>query len=315
MASVPPAKRARKSAAKAREYDFCVKFSSPSSLKCACESIGNLLIDANFIVKKTTDGFTGLSIDMLNPALVGAVKFRYSAPIETPEDDPILTSFCVNMKKFILVVREVPSTALFEIVRYKGSEDRISLRWTTEQGTSQFELPTLEFDGEPAPMLSIDHKFTIQLAVEKLKSFITIAGKLKAEEMWIDISEIPGAPGNRFFSFGFENDEGLKGTNRYHSITQTTDEGEEIITCGEEVTVDHSTDTRESLYHECFSTHYLHNFLRGMEKTDLTIALGYEQTEDGKAGESLPMVVHSNIGVDATSYIRLVLAPNGEEEE
>ncbi len=304
---LPPAKRARKSK---KAIDFLVSFSSPQSFRNACESINNLLINATFNVRKS-DSFSGLTIDMLNNSLVGAVKLRYGAPITTKDDKPITTHFCVNMKKFILIVRDVPSTSLFEIVRYADEEDKISLRWMTDQGTCEFEIPTLEFDGEPAPILSMNHKYTIQVAVEKLKAFISIAMKLKAEEMWINISEHADKPGNRFFSFGFENDEGTKGTNQYHSITKTTEEGDEIIACGEEVSVDHMLDDCTQLYHECFSTHYLHNFLRGMEKTELSLALGYE--DDSR--ESLPMVVHSNIGVDTTSYIRLVLAPNSDEPE
>lgn len=303
-----------------RANEFHIVITNPSSFRSIVEIMSNSLDVATFTVIKT-DSFQGITADevhddviMANARLECEVKECVKNP--SPGEQNVFT---VSLTLLKTVLSISPANRVLEIKRVLG-DAKIKLMiyepHMPEQQRVAAEVDTVFLpDRELYQFEPFDEKYTVEIDIQAMRSILSVHQKIHADSVKFRIIE-PKNPGPKRVTIFAINACG-DGIQILHSFQSVTDwQVNSTDPQNEKVVIKASEDDPQLLtasalkasnmavkYSHMFSTRYLNNFFKGIDKQPLKMMMSNDK----------PLVVWYDLGVDK-SYVRLILSPKIEEE-
>jgi hypothetical protein len=174
--------------------------------------------------------------------------------------------------------------------------------------TPTFKLRTLAKDADRIKLAMMDYKILVEIDLQTFRNAIKTAKDHKTEVVDLRVLTPKQKRGNRtvtFFVIKYASDE-VSSVFPYQSVTEDvvqTSEDTMSIKVSESIAGDYEAlpleEDLELLYSAKFSVDYLFLFVKGMDRSGITLRLA-----PGK-----PLILDYPLGCSRTDYIRFVLAP------
>lgn len=327
-ASVPVPVPTAKKTYKGRVFDWKITILTPQTFKTFLVIIYRVLTQCPFQLFKS-EHFTGLRVDSMDASMVCMIKASYECEIETNVD---LTreSFAVVTDTFSTLLKDVQPGNILTLTRYEGAGDLTVTSYAreNEHNRSHCTLSILneESNAEHLRMQDITYRYMVEMDLAKLKSYCKMAQDINSSYMEFRIEEPPSpsssslqsesSSSSLYFTIGAAS-EVATFQKVHHSLTEvassTTSTGDSAVT---EIQFfitrpngdggDDGASAAAALalkYKEIFSTSYLNNVLKNMDR----------QTVQLYMSASLPLVIKYSLGNDQ-SHIQVVLAPRIKDD-
>lgn len=288
--------------------DFRLKFNQVVALKSFMEVVSSVLKETEFKVVKSPS-FRGIMVQGIDSSHVALVKGRLGAETELNLDS---ASFCITVKNVLDVLTNAHPQHFVDFTRYQGDTD-ITLR-IYEPGVSTtrhvFTIRTLAKEIESLDIQDIGYDYYIEAELTAIKNALKSAKCQKADSITIKICERLGEPEhglrNLWFILEYSSDE-MKGHNAFRStVKMSSDGGPTTIVAvdgkadaGEEGEEDDQDEPMRTLYSGNFTSEFIFNFLRSMERFNVTFRLSNDK----------PLLLDYALGCSTSDSVRFVLAP------
>lgn len=314
---------------KGRVFDWKITILTPQTFKTFLVIIYRVLTQCPFQLFKS-DRFTGLRVDSMDASMVCMIKASYECEIETNVD---LTreSFAVVTDTFSTLLKDVQPGNILTLTRYEGAAELTVTSYAREHENNR-SLCTLsilnqESNAEHLRMQDITYRYMVEMDLAKLKSYCKMAQDINSSYMEFRIEE-PAVAGDDslYFTIGAAS-EVATFQKVHHSSTATplaaaalnNDNGGDSAVTEIQFFITRPTDTAAAAdddggggdalplvlkYKEIFSTSYLNNVLKNMDR----------QTVQLYMSAALPLVVKYSLGNDQ-SHIQVVLAPRIKDDD
>ena len=315
---------------KGRVFDWKITILTPQTFKTFLVIIYRVLTQCPFQLFKS-ERFTGLRVDSMDASMVCMIKASYECEIETNVD---LTreSFAVVTDTFSTLLKDVQPGNILTLTRYEGAAELTVTSYAREHENNR-SLCTLsilnqESNAEHLRMQDITYRYMVEMDLAKLKSYCKMAQDINSSYMEFRIEEPAGGGGDGddslYFTIGAAS-EVATFQKVHHSSTTTPptgatrrldadDGGDSAVTeilffITRPTDAAAAADDADALplvlkYKEIFSTSYLNNVLKNMDR----------QTVQLYMSAALPLVVKYSLGNDQ-SHIQVVLAPRIKDDD
>jgi hypothetical protein len=299
-------------AAGPRRVDFRLRFNQVVALKSFMEVVAAVLRETEFNVVKT-DAFAGITVQGIDATHVALVKGRLSADTEVNVE---CATFCVTLKNVVDALGNAHPQHFVDFVRYEGDTNVVLRIYEPGVSTSQsrFTLRTLAKEVEIMDLSDLGYDYYVEAELTALKNALRGAKSQKAESITLKICEKRGgerAPQLRNLWFVVEySSEELQGHFAFRSTVKLSAAGDGPITI---VAVDGKAeelgeggeddedlnDGVDTLYCGNFTAEFIFNFLRSMERFQVTFRLSNDK----------PLVLDYALGCATSDSVRFILAP------
>lgn len=323
---LPPAKQQ-----KTDFYLWQARFAQCVTFKTFIENISNVLSEGHFTVVKNADGFQGIETDSMDPSRIALVQGRLTASVEG-EITQNNSYFCIKMQNMLTCMRNAHAQHFLDLWRPKESTDVVLHVYEPDVNTytPTFKLRTLAKDPDSIRLQVMDYKILVEIDLQTFRNAIKTAKDHKTDSVDLKVLTPKVKKGNRtttFFVIKYESDE-VKSVFPYQSVTEIAT-GKGVDSCdldgpdgaagdaamdptsktplcirvSENIAGDYETfpseDDLHVLYSAKFAVDYLFLFVKGMDRSGITIRLSPE----------LPLILDYPLGCSNTDYVRFVLAP------
>lgn len=298
----------------AADVDFRLRFTQILAAKSFFNNI-SMLEEACLAVcySPGPGGFSGLMADAVDSTRVALVQGRLGAIVDlnVPQEQ---ASFCVKVKSVLDCLATAHAQHFLDIYRKAGSTD-ITIR-VHEPGSgrahSKYEVRTLARQSETIPLDEMIMSYYVEIELEAFRTALKMAKTKKACGIQFRLYEAPAtgeATQCMWFVLAYEGED-TRGTHPFLSrvvVSETGVDGEPVIVraaSAEEDCADGEGSEEEDLaqykllYSGEFAVDYLNNFVRSMEKVNVTLRL--------KNGN--PLILDYPLGSVTTDSLRYVLA-------
>lgn len=277
-------------------------FNNISMLQEACLAVHN---------EPGPNGFRGLMADAVDSTRVALVQGRLGALVELNVER---ASFCVKVKSILDCLSAAHAQHFLDIYRVAGSTD-ITVR-VHEPGSSRahskYEIKTLARESETIPLDEMIMMFYVEIELEAFRNALKMARIQHALTIQFRLYEVPStgpATQSMWFVLSYEGED-TRGTHPFLSrvvVSESGADGEPVIVraasseeeCAADALEEEDFEQYKLLYSGEFSVDYLNNFVRNMEKVNVTLRL-----KDGN-----PLILDYPLGSMTTDSLRYVLAP------
>jgi len=333
--SVAAPAAAAKKTYKGRVFDWKITILTPQTFKTFLVIIYRVLTQCPFQLFKS-EHFTGLRVDSMDASMVCMIKASYECEIETNVD---LTreSFAVVTDTFSTLLKDVQPGNILTLTRFEGAGDLTVTSYAreNEHNRSHCTLSILneESNAEHLRMQDITYRYMVEMDLAKLKSYCKMAQDINSSYMEFRIEEpAPASPhqsesnNSLYFTIGAAS-EVATFQKVHHSLTEVASRGGDDASSsagdsavteiqffitrpnggggGDDNDDDNGASASLALkYKEIFSTSYLNNVLKNMDR----------QTVQLYMSASLPLVIKYSLGNDQ-SHIQVVLAPRIKDDD
>jgi len=277
----------------ATDLDFDVVFPNASALRTLVEIMTNVLVECIFRIDASSADSVLLRVDAMDSANICACKAKIKSSGRVyKEEQHENTFFCIKLKPFLEVLKALPISEGVRLFRHKGQTMLNLVSLGVE--AHKYELNTLV---TPYHLLQLDPcrtNFSIDFDLAKLKSHLRVISNLKADTIKITISEITAATspllGGLVLTLSCTGED-VKARWDFvqHDGAHATFPEKEIDTLD-----------RVEKYCEEFSSEFLKNFTKSMERNSVTLSF----TSD----EPRVLLLEYALGLEA-SNITFLLAP------
>ena len=313
------------------EYDpakteFRLVLYNSNNFKNMVSLIAPVLDECEFRVN-SSQKFRGLSVQSMDKGRVAMIVARLKFDDVQPSNLTAPIGFCVNIKMFATLVGSIKPGGSLEISRARAKPGQpqggpVILRGLTQRSSEcNVSAPTINKSVECKSINVLDYKHIITIDLQNLRSLVKIAqsGPISADDVMFSISEciLPGTNGSEDrrvsdFTVSIEDKNGPTISRRFRSITtwnkQKTNTTIVISNVNEdEDQIDDKTLRMEEKFREKFGAKFLHQFLKAMDRANITLYLS----------PTKPLVINYPLsgGDESHSYVRFVLAPKYDDDE
>jgi len=221
-------------------------------------------------------------------------------------------TFCVKVKSVLDCLQTVHAHHFLDVYRQAGSTD-ITIR-VHEPGSSKmqskYEIKTLARESETIPLDEMVMAYYMEIELQAFRTALKMAQTKKANSVRFRLYEAPAtgeATQCLWFVLSYEGED-TRGTHPFRScivVSESGTDGEPIIVraaaeedCGDDDVEEEDFTRYKLLYSSEFACDYLNNFVKNMEKVNVTLRL--------KNGN--PLILDYPLGSVTTDSLRYVLA-------
>jgi len=278
----PPLKKMRSDLLNQDNYDFMILMPSSTALKTAVEIMSHTLIDVTFKIEKADNETVFLRVDAMDSGSICACKVKLKCTGNCGNEN----DFCVKLKPLLEILRPLPGNEGIQLFRAKGKSD-IELK-TLGCEAHHYKLKTLEDSYYREALESCETTYSVDFDLAKLKSHLRVITNLKADTLKIQIYKLVTS-NSLIFKLSCE---GLDASAEWNFFSAPS---------GGSLGFWKQDDSQKDiLYDEEYSTEYLKNFTKSMERSSVTLSFN---NDDPKV-----LVVEYSLGQEDSSIIFL-LAP------
>lgn len=307
------AKRQRKD-----PFAWHARFAQCVTFKTFVENISNVLTEGQFTVTNR-EGFQGIETDSMDASRVALVQGRLTAKVDGDVTEAN-SSFCIKMQNVLTCLRNAHAQHFLDLSRPMDSTDIVLHVYEPDVNsyTPTFKLRTLAKEADSIRLQVMDYKILIEIDLQTFRNAIKTAKDHKTDNVDLRVLTPRTRKGNRtttFFVVKYASDE-VSSVFPYQSVTEddtdpsATEAQTDAPLCirvSENMAGDYDTlpseDELDVLYSAKFAVDYLFLFVKGMDRTGITLRLNPGQ----------PLVLDYSLGCSQTDYIRFVLAPKVTE--
>uniref|UniRef100_A0A6C0C1D3 Proliferating cell nuclear antigen PCNA N-terminal domain-containing protein n=1 Tax=viral metagenome TaxID=1070528 RepID=A0A6C0C1D3_9ZZZZ len=291
------------------------RFAQCVTFKTFIENISNVLTEGHFTIVNKEDGFQGIETDSMDPNRIALVQGRLTAAVEGEVTESNST-FCIKMQNMLTCMRNAHAQHFLDLWRPKDSTDVVLHVYEPDVNTytPTFKLRTLAKDADSIRLHVMDYKILVEIDLQTFRNAIKTAKDHKTESVDLRVLTPRVQRGSRvttFFVIKYESDE-VKSIFPYQSVTEVDAVSADpsrhtsnplCIRVSENIAGDYdaipSEEDLEVLYSARFAVDYLFLFVKGMDRSGITLRLSPD----------LPLIIDYPLGCSNTDYVRFVLAP------
>lgn len=320
----PPAERPKSPPKRAKAF-YC-KFSQTNAFKSFFENLGNVLTEVSLEIRKEGN-FAGIMADSMDASRVTLVQGKVSGEVKlnVPPEKAI---FCVTVKDFLDIFPNVHPQHFIELYRFEDSTDICLRIFEPSMKTTNIciNIQTLDKSIDTVELNEMDYSFYVDVELNSFKNALKTAKNQGAESIQFLIYEVEkmsdyreGAPPSKTmyfvirykgirtaFSFPYESkvvsSACEEGAVHLKAIDQETEESPDDSS-DEGSSVNERLQDLKPLYQGTFLSRCLINFIKSMERSNLTLRLANEK----------PLIIDYPLGCSSTDGLRFVLAPTCPE--
>ena len=297
-------------------YTWQARFAQCVTFKTFIENISNVLTEGHFTIVRQPGGFHGIETDSMDPSRIALVQGRLTATVEGDITESN-SCFCIKMQNVLTCMRNAHAQHSLDLWRPQDSTDVVLHVYEPDVNTytPTFKLRTLAKDSDSIRLHVMDYKILVEIDLQTFRNAIKTAKDHKTDS--VDLRVLTprirksSSRVTTFFVIKYESDE-VKSVFPYQSVTEVDEQGDEssrtkanplCIRVSENIAGDYETfpseDELDVLYSARFAVDYLFLFVKGMDRSGITLRLGPE----------LPLIIDYPLGCSNTDYVRFVLAP------
>ena len=272
--------------------NFLVLMPSSTALKTAVEIMSHTLIDVTFKIERTSSTNRSdlcLRVDAVDSGSICACKVRIKCTGTVCDEQN--DEFCIKLKPLLEILRALPGNEGVQLYQKKGVSD-IELK-TIGCESHHYKIHTLQDTYFNQALESCNTAFSVDFDLAKLKSHLRVVTNLKAETARIEIFKINSAAREEYNGKLILK---LSCTGWLFFSSIETDGPGHVSFLAENI----EEYTTLSMYDEEYSTEYLKNFTKSMERSSVTISFNDEEPK--------VLVMEYSLGQEESSIIFL-LAP------
>jgi len=279
----PPFKKMRNEITTMNDNDFIILMPSSTALKTAVEIMSHTLIDVTFKIDKAENDTVFLRVDAMDSGSICACKVRLKCTGNCSDEN----DFCVKLKPLLEILRPLPGNEGIQLFRKKGKSD-VELK-TLGCESHHYKLRTLQDSYYREALESCETTYSVDFDLAKLKSHLRVITNLKADTLKIQIFKLL-ATNSLIFKLSCD---GLDASAEWNFFSSSN--GGALGFWKQD-----DSEQKKVLYDEEYSTEYLKNFTKSMERSSVTLSFN---NDDPKV-----LVVEYSLGQEDSSIIFL-LAP------
>jgi len=279
----PPFKKMRNEITTMNDNDFIILMPSSTALKTAVEIMSHTLIDVTFKIDKAENDTVFLRVDAMDSGSICACKVRLKCTGNCSDEN----DFCVKLKPLLEILRPLPGNEGIQLFRKKGKSD-VELK-TLGCESHHYKLRTLQDSYYREALESCETTYSVDFDLAKLKSHLRVITNLKADTLKIQIFKLL-ATNSLIFKLSCD---GLDASAEWNFFSSSN--GGALGFWKQD-----DSQQKKVLYDEEYSTEYLKNFTKSMERSSVTLSFN---NDDPKV-----LVVEYSLGQEDSSIIFL-LAP------
>ena len=281
--------------------DWSISFSQVHTLRSLVEVVGNVLKTINFRII-TKEGSSFLCVDTIDPGHVCMIQARLLCDDNDFEGEP---EFCLESSSLSSYLKNASPQYSIEVTKRKGC-DSLFMRCFEDSCNShhmELEMKTLVSDHTTMELDVLDVKHTIEIDINVFRQTVRMAQSNNASSLLLRISTLKeGDLVQSAFEIVAEGDATYKQV--FYSSTREEEGG--VIRAVTDTNISSSSlakqrETWTEVYRDTFSTQYLTNFLKSMDRQKITLKVAPDQ----------PLLLHYPLGAE-DSYICFVLAPKAD---
>ena len=302
------------------DVQWRLRISQANTFKTFMENIASVLGECAFQVVHTPD-FQGISVESIDPTRVCLLQGRLSGDVFTADNVP--ATFCVRMPPLLAFLRSISPSFFVDMWCAKGATDVSILLFEPLIGTHQplCHIKTLAKSQETCQLDELEFDIFVEIELQIFRTTIKTARDHHADAIKIAVYTPKRAEGfssglrTHIFVISYEGDE-TSCEFPFQSSTEMTDDEEDgptIIKASEttnrEFDVLPPLSERNVIYEGKFGCEPINNFVKNLERTNLTISLGKDRPL------LLEYPLGSSIGMsskEGKDYIRFICAPRSE---
>ena len=312
----PPAKLQKKDL-----YIWQARYAQCVTFKTFIENISNVLTEGHFTIINNEDGFQGIETDSMDPSRIALVQGRLTASVQGEVSEGN-SCFCIKMQNMLTCMRNAHAQHFLDLWRPTDSTDVVLHVYEPDVNTytPTFKLRTLAKDADSIRLHVMDYKILVEIDLQTFRNAIKTAKEHKTDSVDLRVLTPRVRKSSRvttFFVIKYESDE-VKSVFPYQSITEVdapAPAGDAAsptinplcIRVSENIAGDYdaipSEEDLEVLYSARFAVDYLFLFVKGMDRSGITLRLSPD----------LPLIIDYPLGCSSTDYVRFVLAPKLED--
>ncbi len=278
--------------------DFVVLMASSTALKTAVEIMSHTLIDATFAIKQIgekSEGNVDLRVDAMDNSLVCACKLKIecSGEVNMTDDD---CEFCIKLKPFLEILRALPGNEGIRICR-KETSSQIEIK-TLGAECHYYKIQTLEDTCNSNPLDICESTYSVDFDLTKLKAHLRVVTNLKSDALKFEIFKVEDHgeySGQLVFKLSCK---GQDASAEWHFFSPTSES--QVSFLPREL----KRAPLKTLYSEEYSTEYLKNFTKSMERSNVILSFN--------DNEPKVIVLEYSLGQENSS-INFLLAPKISE--
>ena len=286
--------------------DWKIEFHQTSGLRTLIDVVSNILTRINLYVTQDENGNTHLGIDSIDPQQVCMIQSQLSVEKSVGIVDK--KEFCIDASIFNLFLKNLPSHYSLNIEQYENTPDLRIFAYESlnNNHTTEMFMPTYMENTESMNLGKKTYDYTIEMDLLTLRQFIKMTQALQAKHITLKVFEPKDSdPTQKNTMFTIESDDG---DSRYkQSFYSSTIKDSVEDTCIIKAQPDQGKHSSKidwvCKFDEDYSTSYMSNFLKSMDRQVITIQLT----------ESNPFIMHYSLSTDGC-YLRFVLAPKNRDD-
>ena len=276
----PPFKKMRNEITTMNDNDFIILMPSSTALKTAVEIMSHTLIDVTFKIDKAENDTVFLRVDAMDSGSICACKVRLKCTGNCSDEN----DFCVKLKPLLEILRPLPGNEGIQLFRKKGKSD-VELK-TLGCESHHYKLRTLQDSYYREALESCETTYSVDFDLAKLKSHLRVITNLKADTLKIQIFKLLET-NSLIFKLSCD---GLDASAEWNFFSSSN--GGALGFWKQD-----DSQQKKVLYDEEYSTEYLKNFTKSMERSSVTLSFN---NEDPKV-----LVVEYSLGQEDSSIIFL----------
>lgn len=306
----PPTKQQKKDL-----FIWQARFAQCVTFKTFIENISNVLTEGHFSIINNEDGFQGIETDSMDPSRIALVQGRLTASVEGEVSEGN-SCFCIKMQNMLTCMRNAHAQHFLDLWRPRDSTDVVLHVYEPDVNTytPTFKLRTLAKDADSIRLHVMDYKILVEIDLQTFRNAIKTAKDHKTDSVDLRVLTPRVRKSSRvttFFVIKYESDE-VKSVFPYQSVTEVDAAAGDAaplttnplyIRVSENIAGDYdaipSEEDLEVLYSAKFAVDYLFLFVKGMDRSGITLRLSSD----------LPLIIDYPLGCSSTDYVRFVLAP------
>ena len=274
----PPFKKMRNEITTMNDNDFIILMPSSTALKTAVEIMSHTLIDVTFKIDKAENDTVFLRVDAMDSGSICACKVRLKCTGNCSDEN----DFCVKLKPLLEILRPLPGNEGIQLFRKKGKSD-VELK-TLGCESHHYKLRTLQDSYYREALESCETTYSVDFDLAKLKSHLRVITNLKADTLKIQIFKLLET-NSLIFKLSCD---GLDASAEWNFFSSSN--GGALGFWKQD-----DSQQKKVLYDEEYSTEYLKNFTKSMERSSVTLSFN---NEDPKV-----LVVEYSLGQEDSSII------------
>jgi hypothetical protein len=238
------------------------------------------IFDVTFKIDKAEIDTVFLRVDAMDSGSICACKVRLKCTGNCSDEN----DFCVKLKPLLEILRPLPGNEGIQLFRKKGKSD-VELK-TLGCESHHYKLRTLQDSYYREALESCETTYSVDFDLAKLKSHLRVITNLKADTLKIQIFKLL-ATNSLIFKLSCD---GLDASAEWNFFSSSN--GGALGFWKQD-----DSQQKKVLYDEEYSTEYLKNFTKSMERSSVTLSFN---NEDPKV-----LVVEYSLGQEDSSIIFL----------